>query len=89
MESAGGMRLVNNADQTMVYTETGPEPPLRFRRRGDLVVRNECSREIVFAAADTLDAPTQAGLGPDLHDQRDFARGHDPVGMREAATSRS
>ena len=25
MESAGGMRLVNNADQTVVYTETGPQ----------------------------------------------------------------
>ena len=86
MESAGGMRLVNNADQTVVYTETGPHQPLRFwNDGGTLVVRNESSREIVFAAADTLMLLPKQAWDPIYIDEKGLGyRGSIRVGMQGA-----
>jgi stage II sporulation protein D len=84
-ESAGGMRLVNNADQTVVYGETGPNEPLRFwNDGGTLVVRNEWSRETVFAAADTLMLLPKQAWDPIYIDEKGLGyRGTIRVGMRE------
>jgi stage II sporulation protein D len=86
MESAGGMRLVNNADQTVVYTETGPNEPLRFwNDGGTLVVRNEWSRETVFAAADTLMLLPKQAWDPIYVDEKGLSyRGSIRVGMQGA-----
>jgi peptidoglycan hydrolase-like amidase len=85
MESAGGMRLVSNADQTIVYAETGPNQPLRFwNDGGTLVVRNEWSREIVFAAADTLMLQPKQAWDPIYISEKGLGyRGTIRVGMRE------
>jgi stage II sporulation protein D len=85
MESAGGMRLVNNADQTVVYAETGPNQPLRFwNDGGTLVVRDEWSRDIVFAAADTLMLVPKQAWDPIYVDEKGLGyRGAIRVGMRE------
>lgn len=85
MDSAGGMRLVNNADQTIVYAETGPNQPLRFwNDGGTLVVRNEWSRETVFAAADTLMLLPKQAWDPIYIDEKGLGyRGTVRIGMRE------
>jgi peptidoglycan hydrolase-like amidase len=85
MESAGGMRLVNNADQTIVYAETGPNQPLRFwNDRGTLVVRDEWSRQVVFANADTLMLLPKQAWDPIYIDEKGLGyRGTIRVGMRE------
>jgi len=85
MESAGGMRLVNNADQTIVYHETGPNEPLRFwNDGGTLVVRNEWSRDVVFANADTLMLLPKQAWDPIYVDEKGLGyRGTIRVGMRE------
>lgn len=85
MESAGGMRLVNNADQTIVYHETGPNQPLRFwNDGGTLVVRDEWSRQVVFANADTLMLVPKQAWDPIYIDEKGLGyRGTIRVGMRE------
>ena len=50
MRSAGGMRLVNNADPSVVYLETLPDQSIRFGVSGSsLVAVDEWSGRIVFA----------------------------------------
>jgi SpoIID/LytB domain protein len=90
MQSEGGMRLVNNADHSVVYAETGPNEPLRFRNDGGtLVVRNERSREIVFSAADTLMLVPKQLWDPIYIDQKGLGyRGNLQVGMREEGNLR-
>lgn len=85
MESAGGMRLVNNADPNVVYAETAPDQPLRFwNDGGSLVVRDEWSRQIVFASADTLMlVPKQFWDPIYIHEKGLGYRGSVRVGMRE------
>lgn len=85
MRSAGGMRLVSNADPTVVYTETAPDQPLRFwNEGGTLVVRDDWSGQIVFAAADTLMLQPKQFWDPIYIDQKDLAyRGSLQVGLRE------
>jgi peptidoglycan hydrolase-like amidase len=85
MESAGGMRLVNNADHSIVYGETGPNEPLRFwNDGGTLVVRNERSRQVVFSAADTLLLEPKQFWDPIYIDEKGLGyRGSIRVGMRE------
>ncbi len=85
MQSAGGMRLVNNADPTIVYAETAPDQPLRFwNDGGSLVVRNEWSREVVFSAADTLMLVPKQFWDPIYIDQKGLGyRGSLRVGLRE------
>ena len=85
MESAGGMRLVNNADPTIVYAETEPNQPLRFwNDRGTLVVRDEWSRRVVFADADTLMLVPKQFWDPIYIDEKGLGyRGTVRIGMRE------
>ena len=90
MQSAGGMRLVNNADPTVVYTETAPDQPLRFwHDGGSLVVRDEWSREIVFSAADTVMLMPKQFWDPIYIDQKGLGyRGNLQVGLREEGNLR-
>jgi peptidoglycan hydrolase-like amidase len=85
MDSAGGMRLVNNADPTIVYHETGPNQPLRFwNDGGTLVVRDESSRQVVFANADTLMLVPKQFWDPIYIDEKGLGyRGTIRIGMRE------
>lgn len=85
MQSAGGMRLVNNADPSVVYAETAPNQTLRFLNDGGtLVVRNESSREIVFSGADTLMLVPRQFWDPIYVDEKGLGyRGDIRVGMRE------
>jgi stage II sporulation protein D len=79
------MRLVNNADQTIVYAETGPNQPLRFwNDGGTLVVRDEWSRHVVFANADTLMLVPKQFWDPIYIDEKGLGyRGTIRIGMRE------
>jgi SpoIID/LytB domain protein len=90
MQSEGGMRLVNNADPSVVYAETAPNEPLRFRNDGgSLVVRNERSREIVFSSADTLMLMPKQFWDPIYIDQKGLGyRGSLQVGLREEGNLR-
>ena len=85
MQSEGGMRLVNNADPTVVYAETAPNQPLRFSSDGgSLVVRDEWSRAIVFSAADTLMLVPKQFWDPIYIDQKGLGyRGNLRVGLRD------
>jgi peptidoglycan hydrolase-like amidase len=49
LNSEGGMRLVNDADPTVVYAQTGPGQSLRASRSGADVVVTDRSRRIVYA----------------------------------------
>lgn len=55
MRSAGGMRLVNDADPTLVYLEVGPDRPVRFGVVGDttLVAVDEWTGRVVFEGEGT------------------------------------
>ena len=85
MRSAGGMRLVNNADPTVVYGETLPDQPLRFwNDGGSLVVRNDSNNQVVFFGADTVMLEPKQFWDPIYIDQKDLAyRGSVRVGLRE------
>lgn len=85
MRSAGGMRLVNNADPTVVYGETLPDQPLRFwNDGGSLVVRNDSNNQVVFFGADTVMLEPKQFWDPIYIDQKDLAyRGSIRVGLRE------
>ena len=55
MESAGGMRLVNDADPSVVYAETGPAEPLRFTTSGStLIVTDGWSGQRVYVGEETV-----------------------------------
>jgi stage II sporulation protein D len=90
MQSAGGMRLVNNADPNVAYIETAPDQPLRFWNDGfSLVVSDEWSGETVFADADTVMLMPKQWWDPIYIDQKDLAyRGNIQVGMREGGNLR-
>jgi stage II sporulation protein D len=83
MQSAGGMRLVSNADPTHVYAETAPDQPLKFwHGDGELVVLDEWSGGIVFAAPDTLLLEPKQWWDPIYVDPKDLAyRGSLRVGL--------
>ncbi len=85
MQSAGGMRLVSNADPNVVYAETAPDQPLRFwNDGGSLIVRDEWSRQIVFTAADTLRVQPKQFWDPIYIDEKGLGyRGSLRVGMRD------
>jgi stage II sporulation protein D len=90
MQSAGGMRLVNDAHPEVVYTEAAQNQPLRFwNDRGSLVVRNEWSREIVYFGADTVTLVPKQFWDPIYIDQKDMGyRGNLQVGVREEGNLR-
>ncbi len=90
MQSAGGMRLVNKADPTIVYTETAPDQPLRFwNDGGSLVVRDEWSGAIDFSEADTLMHVPKQFWDPIYIDQKGLGyRGDLQIGMREEGNLR-
>jgi stage II sporulation protein D len=90
MQSEGGMRLVNNADPSLVYIETAPNQPLRFwSDGGSLVVRDEWSREIVFSAADTLMVMPRQFWDPIYIEQKGLGySGNLQVGLREEGNLR-
>ena len=85
MQSAGGMRLVSNADPRIVYAETGPHQPLRlWNDGGTLVVRDEWSRDIVFSTPDTLMLEPKQFWDPIYIDEKGLGyRGTIRVGLRE------
>jgi SpoIID/LytB domain protein len=85
MRSAGGMRLVNNADPTIVYGETASNQPLRFwNDGGSLVVRNDSNNQVVFFGADTVMLVPKQSWDPIYIDQKDLSyRGSIRVGLRE------
>ncbi len=90
MQSAGGMRLVNDAHPEVVYTETAQGQPLRFwNDRGSLVVRDEWSRAIVYFGADTVTLLPKQFWDPIYIDQKDIGyRGNIQVGVREEGNLR-
>jgi stage II sporulation protein D len=90
MQSAGGMRLVNNADPSVVYTETLPNQPLRFwNDGGSLAVRNESNNQIVFFGADTVVLMPKQFWDPIYIDQKTLGyRGNLQVGLREEGNLR-
>ena len=49
LSSEGGMRLVNDADPTVVYAQTGPGQNVRASRSGADVVVTDGSRRVVYA----------------------------------------
>ena len=79
------MRLVNNADPSVVYTETLPNQPLRFwNDGGSLAVRNDSNNQIVFFSADTVvltwgrqTMSYQASTGTPMWHSHDGADCHD------------
>ncbi|HUG05542.1 MAG TPA: SpoIID/LytB domain-containing protein [Candidatus Limnocylindria bacterium] len=90
MRSAGGMRLVNNADPNTVYIETAPDQPLRFwYDGGSLVVRDEWSGQIVFSDPDTLVLMPKQWWDPIYIDQKGLSyRGNLQIGLREEGNLR-
>ena len=90
MQSAGGMRLVNNADPSIVYTETLPNQPLRFwNDGGSLAVRNDSNNQIVFFGADTVVLMPKQFWDPIYIDQKTLGyRGNLQVGLREEGNLR-
>jgi SpoIID/LytB domain protein len=90
MRSAGGMRLVNNANPEVVYAETTHDQPLRFWNDGaSVIVRDDWSGKIVFADADTVMLMPKQSWDPIYVDQKDLAyRGNLQVGMREGGNLR-
>jgi SpoIID/LytB domain protein len=62
VSSAGGMRLVSDADQSIVYARTGPGQPLRAARSGaSVVVSDAWSGRVVYAGRDAVRVvPVQA-----------------------------
>jgi hypothetical protein len=90
MRSAGGMRLVNNADPNVVYTETAPNQPLRFwNDGGSLAVRNDSNNQIVFFGADTVVLMPKQAWDPIYIDQKDLSyRGNLQVGLRDEGNLR-
>ncbi|HEV8656549.1 MAG TPA: SpoIID/LytB domain-containing protein, partial [Candidatus Limnocylindria bacterium] len=90
MRSEGGMRLVNNADPSIVYTETLPNQPLRFwNDGGSLAVRNDSNNQIVFFGADTVMLEPKQFWDPIFIDQKDLGyRGNLQVGLREEGNLR-
>ena len=72
MSSAGGMRLVNDFDPSVVYLETAPGQSVRFgvRNGNTLIAVDESSGQVVYAGEDTAITlvPTQWW---------------DPIGIRE------
>jgi len=90
MRSAGGMRLVNSADPSIVYTETTSNEPLRFwNDGGSLAVRNDWNNQIVFFGADTVVLVPKQFWDPIYIDQKDLAyRGNVQVGLREEGNLR-
>ena len=90
MRSAGGMRLVNNADPSVVYTETLPNQPLRFwNDGGSLAVRNDSNNQIVFFSADTVVLMPKQFWDPIYIDQKDLGyRGNIQVGLRDEGNLR-
>src|SRR5206468_119063 len=90
MQSAGGMRLVNNADPSVVYTETLPNQPLRFwNDGGSLAVRNDSNNQIVFFGADTVVLLPKQFWDPIYIDQKNLGyRGNIQVGLRDEGNLR-
>jgi stage II sporulation protein D len=90
MQSAGGMRLVNNADPSVVYTETLPNQRLRFwNDGGSLAVRNDSNNQIVFFGADTVVLMPKQFWDPIYIDQKTLGyRGNLQVGLREEGNLR-
>jgi SpoIID/LytB domain protein len=90
MRSAGGMRLVNNADPSIVYTESAPNEPLRFwNDGGSLAVRNDSNNQIVFFGADTVVLQPRQFWDPIYVDQKGLSyRGNLQVGLREEGNLR-
>ena len=85
MQSAGGMRLVSHADPTRVYAETAPDQPLKFwHGDGELVVLDEWSGGIIFAAPDTLMLEPKQWWDPIYVHPKGLAyRGSMRIGLRE------
>jgi peptidoglycan hydrolase-like amidase len=90
MRSAGGMILVNNADPSIVYTETAPDQPLRFwYENGSLAARNDSTNRVVFVGADTVMLQPKQFWDPIYIDQKDLAyRGDLQIGLREGGNLR-
>jgi peptidoglycan hydrolase-like amidase len=90
MRSAGGMILVNNADPSIVYTETAPDQPLRFwYDNGSLAARNDSTNRVVFVGADTVMLQPKQFWDPIYIDQKDLAyRGDLQIGLREGGNLR-
>ena len=90
MRSPGGMRLVNDAQPEIVYTEALRDQPLRFwNDRGSLVVRDDWSGKIVYFGEDTVTLVPKQLWDPIYIDQKDLSyRGNLQVGVREAGNLR-
>ena len=62
LNSQGGMRVVSDADPTIVYAVTAPGQPLRAARSGGgVVVTDEWARRVVYAGRDPVTVVPASG----------------------------
>ncbi len=87
MSSAGGMRLVNDADPSVVYLDAAPDQPVRFSVYNDtvLVAVDGWSGRVVFAGeSDRLTLVPKQWWDPIAIDQKGLAyRGNIQVSVRD------
>jgi peptidoglycan hydrolase-like amidase len=85
MQSAGGMRLVNDADPSVVYVETAPDEPLRLVASGStLIVTDLWTGARIYAGADTVTLAPKQWWDPIFITQKGLAyRGNIQVGIRD------
>jgi SpoIID/LytB domain protein len=88
--SEGGMKLVNDADPSVVYAETGVDEPLRFVASGStLIVTNEWSGDRVYVGEDTVTLAPKQWWDPITVDQKGLDyRGNLQIGVRDDSALR-
>jgi stage II sporulation protein D len=90
MESAGGMRLVNDADPTVVYFDAAPSQPLLFTTSGStLIATDQWSGRQVYSGEDTVTLVPTQWWDPIYIDQKALAyRGNIQLQVRDEGNLR-
>jgi peptidoglycan hydrolase-like amidase len=90
MDSAGGMRLVNDADPTVVYFDAAPSQPLRFTTYGStLIATDQWSGREVYSGEDTVTLVPTQWWDPIYIDQKALAyRGNIQLQVRDEGNLR-
>jgi len=85
MESEGGMRLVNDADPSVVYFEAAPSQPLRFTTYGStLIATDQWSGRRVYVGEDIVTLVPTQWWDPIYIDQKGLGyRGNIQVQVRD------
>ena len=90
MWSAGGMRLVNDADPSVVYFEAGRDQPLRFTASGSTLIATDAwSGQRVYTGEDLVTLVPSQWWDPIEILQKDLAyRGNIQVSVRDGGNLR-